>query len=85
MDLQQLLAPVFPEWAANTNWYDAITDSAPIMNHDISLSGGTDNAKFFAAIDIFTQDGIVIYTNSDRYTGRFNSEFSFLNRSCESR
>jgi len=72
-------APVFPDWAANTNWYDAITDNAPIMSHDISLSAGTDNAKFFAAINVFQQDGIIIYTNSDRYTGRFNSEFSFLN------
>lgn len=70
--------PTIPEWAGNTNWYKAITHRAPIMNHDISLSGGTDNAKFFAAIDVFNQDGIIIYTNSDRYTGRFNSEFSFL-------
>jgi TonB-dependent starch-binding outer membrane protein SusC len=70
--------PTLPYWAGNTNWYDEITHKAPIMNHDISLSGGTDNAKFFAAIDIFTQDGIIIHTNSDRYTGRFNSEFNFL-------
>lgn len=70
--------PTLPSWAANTNWYQAITDPAPIMNHDLSLSGGSDNAKFFAGIGVFQQDGIVIHTWYDKYTVRFNSEFSFL-------
>jgi TonB-linked SusC/RagA family outer membrane protein len=72
-------APVLPNWAGNTDWYKAITRNAPIMNHDISLSGGTDNAKFFAAIGALSQDGIVIYTDYKKYTARFNSEFTFLN------
>jgi TonB-linked SusC/RagA family outer membrane protein len=71
--------PVLPNWAGNTNWYKAITRTAPIMNHDLSLSGGTDNAKFFAAIGALTQDGIVIHTNFKKFTARFNSEFTFLN------
>ena len=25
MDFQQTATPTFPDWAANTNWYDAIT------------------------------------------------------------
>jgi len=70
--------PTLPDWAANTNWYKAITRNAPVMNHDISLSGGTDNAKFFAAIGALSQQGIVIYTDYKKYTARFNSEFSFL-------
>jgi TonB-linked SusC/RagA family outer membrane protein len=72
-------APTLPPWAANTNWYKAITRTAKIMNHDISLSGGTDNAKFFAAIGILSQEGVVIYTYANKYTGRFNSEFTFMN------
>jgi TonB-linked SusC/RagA family outer membrane protein len=71
--------PTLPEWAANTNWYKAITRSATMQNHDLTLSGGSDNAKFFAGIGVRQQDGIVIYTNSNKYTMRFNSEFSFLN------
>ena len=71
-------APSFPAWAANTNWYKAITHNAPIQNHDLSLSGGTDNAKFFAAVGVYQRDGIVIYTDSKKYTTRFNSEFNFL-------
>ena len=70
--------PTLPNWAGNTNWYKAITRNAPVMNHDVSLSGGTDNAKFFAAIGTLSQQGIVIYTDYKKYTARFNSEFSFL-------
>lgn len=71
--------PTLPSWAANTNWYDAITDPAWLQNHDLSLSGGNENARFFAGFGIRQQDGIVIYTNQNKYTGRFNSEFGFLN------
>lgn len=71
-------SPTLPNWAANTNWYKAITTNAPVMNHDVSLSGGSDNAKFFASIGALTRDGIVIYTDYKKYTARFNSEFSFL-------
>lgn len=71
-------SPSLPNWAGNTNWYKAITRTAMIQNHDLSLSGGTDDAKFFAAIGAFNQDGIVIYTDAKKYTARFNSEFTFL-------
>jgi len=71
-------SPSMPFWAGDTDWYDAITDAAVTQNHDISLSGGTDNAKFFAAIGVLKQDGIVIYTDANKYTTRFNSDFTFL-------
>jgi TonB-linked SusC/RagA family outer membrane protein len=72
--------PTLPPWAANTNWYKAITRNAMIQNHDLSLSGGNDNAKFFGAIGVFRQDGVVIYTDAAKYNARFNSEFNFLNK-----
>ncbi len=72
-------SPTLPSWAANTDWYDAFTDNALITSHDISLSGGTDNAKFFAGLGYFQQDGIVNHTFNKRYNLRFNSEYEFLN------
>jgi TonB-linked SusC/RagA family outer membrane protein len=70
--------PVLPYWGANTDWYKEITRNAFTQNHDLSLSGGTDNAKFFAALGVLQQDGIVLYTDANKYTARFNSEFTFL-------
>lgn len=71
--------PTMPAWAGNTDWYDEITRNAPITSHDLTLSGGNDYARFFAGFGAFLQDGIVIYNFADKYTARFNSEFSFLN------
>ena len=53
-------APTLPSWAGDTDWYDEITNSAPMSNHDISLSGGNENSKFFAGIGAWSQDGIII-------------------------
>ncbi len=70
--------PTLPSWAGNTNWYKAITRVASITNHDVSMSAGNDNSKFYAGFGARMQDGIVIYTYQNRYTGRINSEFTFL-------
>ena len=70
--------PTIPFWAANTNWYDAMTRNAGIQGHNITLSGGNENARFYAGLGYFAQDGIVIYGYSDRYNIRFNSDFNLL-------
>ncbi len=70
--------PQIPSWAGNTDWYDAITNPALIMNHDISVSGGNENAKFYGGLGYFRQDGVVLYNYQKRFSGRFNSEFKVL-------
>ena len=49
-----------------------------MSNHDISLSGGNESSHFFAGIGAWSQDGIIIESFAKRYTGRFNSDFTFL-------
>jgi TonB-linked SusC/RagA family outer membrane protein len=71
--------PTLPTWAANTNWFKAMTRTASKQNHDLSLSGGNDNAKFFAAIGVNKDNGIILYSFENKYSARFNSEFTFLN------
>jgi TonB-linked SusC/RagA family outer membrane protein len=70
--------PSIPAWAANTDWYDAITDPAGIQNHNLSISGGGENAKFYTGFCAFRQDGIIIYTHNTRYSVRLNSDFTLL-------
>jgi len=72
-------SPTLPSWAANTNWYDEITRTAPIQNHDITLSGGTQKSRFFVGLGYFDQEGIIIENYSKKFTARFNSEFKVLN------
>ncbi|MFH0841579.1 MAG: SusC/RagA family TonB-linked outer membrane protein [Bacteroidota bacterium] len=72
------LAPSMPFWAANTDWYDEMTDHVGIMKHDLTLSGGTENAKFYAGFGAFHQNGIILYTHDTRYNARLNSDIKLL-------
>ncbi len=69
-------SPTMPSWAANTNWYDEVTDNAMIMNHDLSLSGGNKTSKYYASLGYFDQDGTVIKNWYKKFNARFNSEFT---------
>jgi TonB-linked SusC/RagA family outer membrane protein len=73
-------SPTFPSWGADTKWYDEIFGSAIIMNHDLSLSGGNENSKFYAGLGYFQQDGVVLKNWWKRFSGRFNSEFKIKDR-----
>ncbi|HAQ17871.1 MAG TPA: SusC/RagA family TonB-linked outer membrane protein [Prolixibacteraceae bacterium] len=71
-------SPTLPGWAADTDWYKTITRNASMSNHDVTLSGGNENAKFFAGVGAFIQNGIIKTTDTKKYTARFNSEFKVL-------
>jgi TonB-dependent starch-binding outer membrane protein SusC len=72
--------PSIPSWAADTDWYDEITDVASIQNHDLSLSGGNENSKFYAGLNYFKQNGIVLTNYTQRFSARINSEFKVKDR-----
>lgn len=61
---------------AGTDWWDEITQNAPIMNHNISLSGGADRSRYLMSFDYFDQDAILIYSFFRRFTVRVNTEFN---------
>ncbi len=60
----------------NTNWQDALFETnAPILNHEISVNGGTDRSTYASSISYFSQQGIIGGDKSqfDRITGRLNT------------
>jgi len=61
---------------AGTNWYDQITENAPMMNQNISVSGSADRSRYLFTFDYLEQKGIVIYNFFRRYTARLNTEFN---------
>lgn len=65
---------------AGTNWYEAVTRVAPIQNHNLSLSGGTDNSRYNISFGYFNQQGVVMETYNKRYSIRSNTEFTIHNR-----
>ena len=67
-----------------TDWQDAIFNyDAPIQNHELSLTAGSDRSQYYASFGYFDQEGIV--GNKDdrlyrRFTVRMNSNHKVTNR-----
>ena len=61
------------------NWFNDIFKPAPIMNHNISLSGGSGKSSYFMSFNYMDQEGTLIETSLKRYSIRINSTFSFAN------
>ncbi|MEO1030004.1 MAG: TonB-dependent receptor [Bacteroidota bacterium] len=53
----------------NTDWYDEVLRDAPMENHDIQISGGSDDISYSLGGNFFAQEGILDMRNS--YT-RYN-------------
>ena len=61
------------------NWFnDIFRKTAPIMDHNISVSHGTGKSSYFMSFNYMDQQGTLIETSLQRYSLRFNSTFSFL-------
>lgn len=66
-----------------TNWQSEIAyRNAPIQNHQLSLSGGSENITFNSSLSYFEQDGIVAKgkSNFKRYTARLSSDQKFFDK-----
>jgi TonB-linked SusC/RagA family outer membrane protein len=61
---------------SGTDWYDAITRTAPITRQSLGLSGGNDKSHFYLGLGYYNQQGITLNQYLKRYTARFNSEFT---------
>ncbi len=72
-------SPIFSESEINdfkrtggTDWQDVIYRTAHMNNHELSLSGGTDNLKYFISGGYLNQDGILLNSNYNRFSLRAN-------------
>lgn len=61
-----------------TDWYKAITRTAPLMRHTLGISGGSESSRYYISLSQQTQAGILLNNNFSRYTFRANSEFDIL-------
>lgn len=63
---------------AGTDWYDAITRTAPVTRHSLGFSGGGENGRYFIGLGLQDQKGILLNNSFKRYTFRVNTEFNIL-------
>jgi TonB-linked SusC/RagA family outer membrane protein len=58
--------------SGGTDWQDEIYRTAPISNHQLSISGGTDNMKYIVSGGYLDQQGILVNSAYKRFTLRAN-------------
>jgi len=63
-----------------TNWFDEITESAPIRNYQLSATGGSENAVYTFSGGYLDQKGTIKNTGFKRYNFRSNTNISALNK-----
>lgn len=69
----------FTDRGANTDWQKEIFRTALSHNHNISLSGGSENTTYRASVGYISQNGIIISSGTKNYTGRINVNHKTLN------
>ncbi len=65
---------------AGTDWYDAITNAAPVQRHGLGFSGSGENARYYVGLSAQDQKGILLNNSFKRYTFRANTEFDISKR-----
>ncbi len=57
-----------------TNWQNELLQNAMVQSHSLSFTGGSNNTKYFASLNYFSQDGVLITSGYERYDSRLNLE-----------
>jgi TonB-linked SusC/RagA family outer membrane protein len=77
------LAPLFADPEAlgdGTDWWDEVTQVAPIQNYSLNINKGTEDLKISTGLSYFNQDGVVKGGGYERLTLRLNTEYKITDR-----
>lgn len=62
------------------DWQDAVFKTGPMQNHNVTVSGGTENVNFLVSGGYLSQEGIERAQDFERYTIKANSDIKVGNR-----
>ncbi|NLB25922.1 MAG: TonB-dependent receptor, partial [Bacteroidales bacterium] len=66
-----------PDLYPNTDWHDILFSTAPINEHNIRLSGGSENATYLLSVGYLDQNGVLIATGAKRYSITSNVTYKY--------
>ena len=65
----------YDKFTGDTDWIDAISnENSTIVNHNLSLSNGTDKNKFYLGVGYVQDEGLIDYENYKKFTFNLNNE-----------
>jgi len=70
----------FKNYGQNTNWVDAITQVGISGDHNLSLQGGGQKARYFTSVGYYKQKGVTIGTGLERLNARLNLDYVVSDR-----
>jgi TonB-linked SusC/RagA family outer membrane protein len=79
-DIDKFRSGEDPTFYPNTNWQKLVLGgTAPMMQHNLNFSGGSDKARFFVSLSYLDQDGLYSSLNYKRYNARLNLDLQLTN------
>lgn len=57
-----------------SDWQNSALRKAGVQNHELSISGGDDKSRYLISGNYFNQNGTILNTGFQRYSGRVNFE-----------
>jgi len=63
----------------STDWQNELTRTAFTQDHNLTLQGGTNNFNYRASAGYLKQEGIIINTGLERYSGNFKANQKLIN------
>ncbi len=67
--------PDVGSYGEGTDWQDEIFRQGALQNYQLSASGGNENMNFYASLNYFGQDGIIINSDYSRLSALTNLDF----------
>ena len=69
-----------PDQQYNTDWFDEISRTGTVMNHNISISGGSEKVTSFFSANYFEEEGILIGNDYRRLNLRGKASYDLTDK-----
>lgn len=69
------LGKIDPLRYPNTDWWDIIMRDGKLQNYNVSATGGSEKANFFASVGVRNENGLQINNDYKQYNARFNFDY----------
>jgi TonB-linked SusC/RagA family outer membrane protein len=67
-------------YSQNSDWVGAITQLGYSQDHNISMQGGGEKARYYASVGYLNQQGTTVGTGMDRITTKINLDYNVSDR-----
>lgn len=65
----------FNRYGEGDDWYRASVRNAPVQNHQLTISGANESAKYLFGVNYYDEDGVLNYNYYKRYSARLNTDY----------